>query len=102
MEIATFEKFRIRLGQVLSKQIKWKRQLDLLLEIGYEGPEVAPIFTLWENYKKEKENGNEYDKEYIENLTHDTLMDFLYPPGAGIAPEWVSNKLAEYVIDLLP
>jgi hypothetical protein len=95
-----FDSFRRRLGHVLAGQVRWKRQLGILLEVGYEGEEIQPIFNLWEIYQDLLEDSEEFDQEYFESQAFDAVINYLYPVGAGVAPEWAGDIVRQKLVGL--
>ena len=96
----TFDAFRRRLGHVLAQQVSWKKKLEVLLDVDYEGPGIEPIFNLWEEYQDLQDGDDEFDQTYFENIAHDAVINFLYPVGAGVSPEWVSEVVTNALKDL--
>jgi len=105
-----FQQYRIWLAEAIGKFIKDHPQHNdikemiqarmLLLDLDYEGDELCPIFSQYENIEYELADGYINDSEDIRETVHDNILEYLCDYfNVRFDNEKDYDELASYVVE---
>lgn len=108
INISGFTEFRRKLHISLCRlcinkhhhEVKTIQVLELWMKVDYEGPEVRPLYDVWEEVEELLKDGwNECEwEELLDEIKcqiHDALINTAYGMGMGVCPDEYAAKVRE-------